>query len=301
MARPNLVVVRAGNHSLHPHWLNGDGGRNWDLVVSYFGDDPNLFKTDDVIRIVGKGPKWQGLYALFTHHPEFLNGYEYILLPDDDLMMSKEDINRLFDICKMQGLEVGHPALTWNSYWSHLVTLRNAGTRLRYTNFIELMAPCLSRAIVNKTLGYFADTLSGWGLEEAWAKLSGPMKMAIIDEVAIRHTRPVGGPNYKALRDKNVSPWDEMRQLCRDVGADERPIIETYSAITTSGRRIDRAKYDRLFDFRILSGWLAALIETPSPKPLGRRMAGYGYKALRQLPNRVVEYRGHDIGCVRSR
>ncbi len=290
MLRRNLVVVRAGDNSLHPHWLKGESSRNWDIVVSYFGDDPDLYKTDDLTRIDGKGPKWQGLHALFTNHPEFLKGYDYVLLPDDDLMMSKEDINRLFDICEGYGLEVGHPALTWNSYYAHLVTLRNAGTRLRYTNFVELMAPCLSNAMLDKTWGYFAMTLSGWGLDQAWAKLAGPMKMALIDEVAMRHTRPVGGPNYKALRDKNISPWDEMRDFCREIGVDERPIIETYGAIVADGRQINRARHDRLFDFRMLGGWLAASKSTPHPKSLRRRMAGYSYKALLQLPDRVIEH-----------
>jgi len=37
MKRRNLVIVRAGNSSLHPEWLKGDGARNWDIVVNYFG------------------------------------------------------------------------------------------------------------------------------------------------------------------------------------------------------------------------------------------------------------------------
>ena len=101
-------------------------------------------------------------------------------------MASKDDINRLFDICKAHGLEVGHPTLTWNSYFAHLFTLRNAGTRLRYTNFVELMAPCLSAAMLERTWGYFAHTMSGWGLELAWAKLASPLKMALIDAVTVR-------------------------------------------------------------------------------------------------------------------
>jgi hypothetical protein len=292
MSRRNLVVVRAGDSSLHPHWLAGDGGRNWDLAVSYFGDDPDLFKTDDVTRIDGKGPKWQGLHDVFSKRPEFLTNYDYILLPDDDLMASKDDLNRLFDICKTYGLEIGHPTLTWNSYYAHLVTLCNAGTRLRYTNFVEVMAPCLTKALLNKTLGYFAETLSGWGLEQAWAKYAGPMKMALIDEVAVRHTRPVGGPNYKALRDKNISPWDELRGLCRTLGVDELPIIETYGAILANGRHIERARNERVFDFRMLAGWLLALKETlpVNRRALARRMAGYTYKALRQMPDRVIDY-----------
>jgi hypothetical protein len=50
MTKQHLVVVRAGDNSLHPHWLAGDGDRTWDLVVSYFGDDPDIFKVDDVVR-----------------------------------------------------------------------------------------------------------------------------------------------------------------------------------------------------------------------------------------------------------
>lgn len=292
MSRRNLVVVRAGDSSLHPHWLAGDSGRNWDLAVSYFGDDPDLYKIEDVTRIDGKGPKWQGLHDVFIKHPEFLTRYDYILLPDDDLMASKDDLNRLFNICKAQGLEIGHPTLTWNSYYAHLVTLRNAGTRLRYTNFVEVMAPCLTKALLNKTLGYFAGTLSGWGLEQAWAKFAGPMKMALIDEVAVRHTRPIGGPNYKALRDKNISPWDELRGLCRTLGVDEQPIIETYGAILTNGRHIERARNERAFDFRMLAGWLWALKETlpVNRRALARRMAGYTYKTLKQMPDRVIDY-----------
>jgi hypothetical protein len=84
MSRRNLVVVRAGDSSLYPHWLAGDGDRNWNLAVSYFGDDPDLFKTDDATRIDRKGPKWQGLHV--SKRPEFLTNYDYNLLPDDDLM-----------------------------------------------------------------------------------------------------------------------------------------------------------------------------------------------------------------------
>lgn len=289
MTRRNLVVVRAGDKSLHPHWLSGEGGRNWDLVVSYFGDDPGLYKSDEVVRIDAKGPKWHGLHEVFAQHPEFVKNYDYILLPDDDLMASKADINRLFDICRAYGLEVGHPALTWNSYHGHLMTLRNTTTLLRYTNFVELMAPCLSAGMLDKTRCYFDKTLSGWGLQQAWAKLAGKMRMAIIDEVTVFHTRPVGGPNYKVLREKGISPWDEMRALCRELDLDERPILETYAAVLGDNHRIDRAPRDRLFDFRMLGGWLAALKETPNQKMLARRMAGYVYKTIWQVPDRVIE------------
>ncbi len=289
MTRRNLVVVRAGDKSLHPRWLEGAGTRNWDLVVSYFGDDPRLYMQDDVLRIDAKGPKWHGLYELFLQHPALIKNYDHILLPDDDLLAAKPDINRLFDLAGAYGLAAAHPALTWNSYYSHLIVLRNSATSLRYTNFIELMAPCLSAAILDETKAYFGKTLSGWGLERLWAKLAGKSGMAIIDDVTVFHTRPIGGPNYKFLRDKGISPWDELRALCRALEIDEMPVIETYGAVLPDNTRIGRAPRDRLFDFRMLAGWLAALRETPSQKMLARRMAGYAYRAIWQMPDRIAE------------
>jgi len=289
MTKRNLVVVRAGDKSLHPHWVAGEGERNWELVVSYFGDDPELYRDGEAPRIDAKGPKWQGLAALFRRHPEFLQNYDYIFLPDDDLMMAKADVNRLFDICRAYRLQAAHPALSANSYFSHLTALRNSATRLRFTNFIELMAPCLSAEMLAATKDYFGKTVSGWGLERAWAKRAGQTGMAIIDEVTVFHTRPVGGPNYKILREKGISPWEELRALCRELGVEARPEIKTYSAVDPGNRRRGRAPRDRLFDLRLGLGWLPALKDTPSQKVLARRMAGYAYKSIFQLPDRVAE------------
>ena len=63
--RRNLVIVRAGDSSLHPRWLAG-ANRNWDLLVNYFGDDPLLHRRDDVIRLDSKGPKYPALRVLLA-------------------------------------------------------------------------------------------------------------------------------------------------------------------------------------------------------------------------------------------
>jgi hypothetical protein len=76
--RRNLVIVRAGDSSLHPTWLPASGQRNWDLVVSYFGDDPQKFRIPDVTRIDGKGPKWIGLHKLLTENIDLVRQYDYI-------------------------------------------------------------------------------------------------------------------------------------------------------------------------------------------------------------------------------
>jgi hypothetical protein len=291
MKRRNLVIVRAGNGSLHPEWLKRDGARNWDIVVNYFGDDPDLYKETDVIRIDSKGPKWPALQQLIQSNPKFISDYDYIWLPDDDLLATKADINSLFDLVKSYGLEVAQPALTWDSYYSHITTLRNNMTKIRFTNYVEVMAPCFCSTMLRKALPLFNLNLSGWGLDYLWTALAeNPLSgIAIIDQVTVRHTRPVGGPNYKLLRETGVSPWDELRGLCKAYGLDEEPVLFTHKAIRRDGEVIaaENDRYRFVLDF--VFGYLPALAHTHERRRLLRRIAGGAWKGMWNLPDRVSE------------
>ena len=289
--RRNLVIVRAGNNSLHPEWLKGDQPRNWDIVVNYFGDDPDKYRESDVVRIDSKGPKWPALGELIQSNPAFVSDYDYIWLPDDDLLATKADINRFFDLVRSYKLEAAQPSLTWDSYYSHISTLRNNMTRIRFTNYVEVMAPCLSSEMLRKSSPHFSSNLSGWGLDYFWSSLADdPLNhIAIIDEVTVRHTRPVGGPNYKLLRATGVSPWDELRAFCRAHGLDEEPILVTHSAIRRDNTVItaQNNRYRFISDF--ILGYLPALPHTHDPLRMLRRMAGGLWKGVFNLPDRVAE------------
>jgi len=98
-SRRNLVLLRAGDTSIHSHWLNApDQERNWDLVINYFGDHPEKFRGGDWLRIDGKGLKWPGLNDFLRGHEQLVRQYDYIWLPDEDLLCTCQDINRLFEI-----------------------------------------------------------------------------------------------------------------------------------------------------------------------------------------------------------
>ena len=289
--RRNLVIVRAGNGSLHPEWIKGPDARNWDLVVNYFGDDADKYIEPDVVRIDSKGPKWPALHDLIQSHPEFISNYDYIWLPDDDLLATKADVNRLFDLARSYKLEAAQPALTWDSYYSHLTTLRNNMTRIRFTNYVEVMAPCLSSAMLRNSLPLFNSNLSGWGLDYLWpAFAENPQGgIAIIDEVTVRHTRPVGGPNYKALRETGISPWDEMRALCKAHGLGDEPVLMTHKAMRHNGIVVtaENNRLQLLSDFVL--GYLPAVAHTRDRRRMLRRIAGGAWKGLFNLPDRVIE------------
>lgn len=209
--RRNLVVLRAGDASLHERWLAGQVPRTWDLVVSYFGDDPHRYRADDVLRLDRKGPKWPALHHVLTVDlAEILDDYDYVWLPDDDLATDTASINALFEYAARYQLSLSQPALTEDSYYTHEITLVDRRFELRYTNFVEIMAPCFGREFLRRALPTFDATQTGWGLDFHWPRLvADQWSIAIVDAVTVRHTRPLGGPNLTAARAAGVDPWTE--------------------------------------------------------------------------------------------
>ena len=218
MSERCLVIVRAGDASLHEAWLGPVGQpRDWDLVVNYFGDDPERYRRPDVLRIDGKGPKWIGLQNALTQGGLDWRAYDRIWLPDDDLAATPDAVSRLFAACREHELALAQPSLSHDSYISHAITVHNPRYTLRWTNFIELMAPVLSRDLLARVLPTFDANQSGWWLDYLWQMyLDRPrLDAGIVDAVQVRHTRPVGGPNYARMKATGQSPWVEMNTLRR--------------------------------------------------------------------------------------
>lgn len=221
--RRNLVIVRAGDTSLHPRWLDRGEDRSWDLLVNYFGDDPQKYREPGITRIDSKGPKWPALKELITAHRDLIDRYEYVWLPDDDIDCRGRDIDALFAITRRERLALTQPALTVDSYWSHAITLKCPFIQARVTNFVEIMVPCFEHDFLTKCLPTFDANLSGHGVEFLWSRLSqdNGCPMAIIDSISVRHTRPVGAANYKSLEEKGITARDEVRDLISAYGIND--------------------------------------------------------------------------------
>jgi len=282
-----LVIVRAGDHSLHPQWTSSLVTRDWDLAVSYFGDDSHRYRDAGELRIDDKGPKWPGLHALLSRD-DFWRGYDYIWLPDDDLSVTQSTISALFEVSASRDLALTQPALSWSSFYSYPVTIRLPSFELRLTNFVEIMAPCFKRSALEICLPTMGHNLSGWGLSWVWPSLlSGvPPRVAIIDRVTVTHTRRPGGPNYETLRTANISPWTEKEELMRKSGIPLDIAPQVLAAIDREGHLLDREDPDdsRGLEERLRRDWSAFLasrqrLDTPAvvlpPMPLGRAKWGW--------------------------
>lgn len=193
--RRNLVLVRAGDQSTHPEWLE-DVDRNFDIFVSYFGKQEGRYADTAEYHENRKGMKWPILGELLQEHPELIGRYAYFWFPDDDLVANTATVNRMFDHAAAFQLALAQPALTHDSYYTWPLLLQDARYELRFTRFVEVMGPVFDRAALRVCLPTFTESTSGWGLDSLWPRLLGARgeeAIAIIDAAAVRHSRPVGG------------------------------------------------------------------------------------------------------------
>ncbi|MBK1869535.1 DUF707 domain-containing protein [Aestuariivirga sp. YIM B02566] len=245
-----LVIVRAGDESLHPQWLVQPPSqkRNWDLHISYFGDlrRPYRHRASDITLSFEKGTKAIGTAECLEKLGSRIDHYDWFWLPDDDLSVDLPTINRFFEIVAQYDLDLAQPALDEGSYISHQITVRRPHMRLRYTSFVEVMAACFSRKALDLCAPYFGATASSWGQDLLFPKLLGyPERgIAVIDESPVVHTRPVGGPNMDLVARMGIDPREELAEFRKRHDLEMRREIR--SGIDRDGNYVtDLAAIDR--------------------------------------------------------
>jgi len=221
----NLVIIPAGDNSLHKEWKSYDS--NFDVVTIYYGDDISQFEKfceTSIKCIKSKGQKWFLLSDFLLKNLNFVETYDYIWFPDDDLLTTTNEINELFDINKTYNLWLSQPSLT--GYVSYEIEKKVEGSLLRFTNFVEIICPIMSVETLKKLLFYFTINESGWGTDYLWPKLLNypKDKIAIIDKVTVNHTKPIAG-NYKNRFKKE--PMQELRELFSSYGLTFSQIVYT--------------------------------------------------------------------------
>ena len=207
----NLIVVRTHGTrpSMYPLWLDGDPARNWDLYVSPYKERPGVPAADNDINnmpgyverptsaattFIGEvrpGLKWIGLRELLKEWPKWRE-YKYILLADDDLFAMPGTWSRFFDRAVKYNAKLAQPALTEDSFFSFVFTVRNTEFVARRVSFVEMMAPCFRVDVLSDLLPTFdmaTELGNGWGLDYLWARRLDHKDIFIIDETPVTHSR----------------------------------------------------------------------------------------------------------------
>lgn len=171
---------------------------SFDLIFVYYGDDIERFawlasKCDRIYW--HKGSKFQNFIRLYQRLAFFR--YDYVWVVDDDISLNVDEINSLFFLTSRYNLAVSQPSLSRFGVISYPIQIPAHKTSiLRYTNFIEVTCPVLSRKAASMLFSIaepFSDILTCYGLDIMMSHyihgLGQPF--AIIDAVKTRNPYPI--------------------------------------------------------------------------------------------------------------
>ena len=229
--RRYLLLVRAGDESLHRNWIDTSEDRKFDLLVSYFGAQEGRYREDGEFYHVQTGPAWPAYHEIMRNNPLLRESYDYIGFADDDLDADMATWNALFVCCEAHGFDLAQPSILGPV--SYPITAPVPGLLYRRTNFVENMCPIFSRrglSICHPSLG---ESVSGWGICHVWPKLlmQHDGRLAIIDQISVTHTRELhSGSLYRLLQDRGIDPMSERASVMARNGI-EGPDIRELSRV----------------------------------------------------------------------
>jgi len=188
--KKNLVFTSAGDVTeFYKLWF--DEHRNYDIYIYYYGNDNSnkYIEYCDYYK-KEKGSKFQNFYKLWNDNEQkFIRDYERILIIDDDIIMSTDDINILFEYSEYYNLWILQPSfdnINDNCIISHPITEKNNYYIFRYTNFIEVNTMLFSNYAIKKCMEIYDPILVGFGIDWLflWYLGKDKKKYAIIDSIS---------------------------------------------------------------------------------------------------------------------
>lgn len=214
---PNLVIVPAGDDSLHPEYATD---RNYDLWVLYWGSNEEKQREYEATadRVIARqGLKFELLRfatdQLYAARARWDGGY--ILYIDDDIRFAcgSKDIETFFSVAMDLRADVAQPAIG-SGHFSWRVTGAIDGCFAHATDFAESMMAAYSSDVFFKIVlpGLFAlpHLRVAWCYEFYICRhidcyfQRGP-RIFVVDSVPACHTRPQGhGSSPKAVGNDEV-------------------------------------------------------------------------------------------------
>ena len=249
----NLVFTSAGHREFRDKdnkpLLNNNpidmwtkGLKDFDLVT-YCYDDSDIGKDKSNLWIHRPGfTKYQNFNHYASFYPKHLEQYDYVWVVDDDMFMSTDDINKMFQMMEDYNLDLAQPSISLDGMNYVQMFSHDSRYTLRYTNYVECCAMLLSKRGLKKVKRTFSETVTGWG----WDALVSDMilekeNVAVLDSVQAYHGMSMSSINkvlprelHKVEGKKLLEKYDKLNVLQRR---------EVLSGIELNGKHLDITLY----------------------------------------------------------
>jgi hypothetical protein len=225
MAGRYCIFVSAGDRHKIDLWLKDAPNRKWNLIVAYYGDDDGEYVRLSAVAkraFRQKGGKFQNLRDALASDPGLLDGYDYVWVCDDDMIIRPDQILLMFRLAEQFEFWVCQPALSTEGRISYKITAAHRTSPIRVVNFVETNFPLFRRDKLMAFMAEFDGSLTGYGVDWWFCNFfDGEYcgRLGIIDAVVVtnpHHEAKVGGDReidrlqpapgrkaaYEALRDR---------------------------------------------------------------------------------------------------
>jgi len=186
------IFTAAGDRHQIPLWLQGGDEREFALIAAYYGESDEVFgqiRAQADIALRATGGKFQILKTLARRQPGLFEGFDFILVADDDLIWTTAAINRAFALAETFDLWLCQPAFDPAGRVSFAINTQFSGPQtLRYVNFVEMTCPIFRAGKLFDFLRVFDGGMCGYGTDFWFCDALGGglnLKFAILDEVTV--------------------------------------------------------------------------------------------------------------------
>ena len=142
---------------------------------------------------------------------------------DDDISVTHNDIDRLFDVAQHEQLEMFQASLLPNSYcaWPDLFKKNRSGTR--QTTGVEIMMPGFTRNALFSSRDLFGRSVSGFGLDFLVSEtlIQAGKKIGVVDAISFGHYSSIdegAGEYYRLMRALGINQKLELYEIIEQLG-----------------------------------------------------------------------------------
>jgi len=200
------------------------------VFLVHYGSDldfPKKFAKHNIRVISDNSPsKFEKFFKHVKNNEITLEDFDLFWIADDDIRISRLDFINFIDRFQNYNLEIAQPGCLGFAMGNQIVR-RDLRYDIRFSNYVDGMAPLFSRYALSLCLPTFQGCESGRGIDHVWAALlKNPKKrIGIIDSSLMFHLNPSGAKysrfqnpielQYQKIKDRYIEivnqyyPWEQ--------------------------------------------------------------------------------------------